>query len=514
MALVGDELHGRQQVVELGAVEGVVKADPAPAGLDAAVPPGDDAAELPGPLVVDAQQLVPVGPRAGAAGPALDAEQVVEEGGDEPRVEIVVAAPPQVERDDADAPRRVRVAQQLDAGVASPARQRLGGHLQLQRLDDLHTDRRLHLECERRLDGLEDTGGARALPRLDVPHEVVVGRADVVHGAAPRDAGGELGVVAPLVEDQHPAAAGAAEELVGGDEDGVEGGLGVAGRVHVDPDVGCRGGVVEKGERVVSMQQAGDLVDGGAHAGDVGGGGEGADAQSPPVGRLLEQGLEVAQVDAAVGGQPHLDDGRQPLAPGDLVRVVLVGTDEDHRLVRPAVGSKGLGTAAEKAVQQVVEQRPAGRRQLDADQLLHAVDRGGGPVAAAYDAPVRAGVDRRLDQRLGLVQQGRRDPPAGVVLGVAVGVEPLKPLQVVLDEVKPPPRGRVVRVDHAPRAERRLHRGVDADDLAAQEAGVDLLSVHGDSLRSAHERHPSAGAGAFLFEYCPLSPENRKSFYL
>ena len=41
----------------------------------------------------------------------------------------------------------------------------------------------------------------------------------------------------------------------------------------------------------------------------------------------------MIQIDTAILGHAHLDHRRQTLPPGDLVGVVLVGTDENDRLM-------------------------------------------------------------------------------------------------------------------------------------------------------------------------------------
>ncbi len=70
----------------------------------------------------------------------------------------------------------------------------------------------------------------------------------------------------------------------------------------------------------------------------------------------------------------------------------------------------------------------------DAEDLLQLVDRAGRARAAGDDAALRAGVDRRLDRALGLVQQPAHAAAGQVVFGVRVGVDALQVLQVALDE--------------------------------------------------------------------------------
>ena len=129
---------------------------------------------------------------------------------------------------------------------------------------------------------------------------------------------------------EHAGGARSADELVRREEDGVLVAVAaVAGRVHVDGDVGSRRGEVPERERAVAVQERrdGDGVRG--DAGDVGRRGEAADAQrAVRVGDELA--LEVREVDVAVGvgvDGDHVGDG---LAPRELVGVVLEGPDEHH----------------------------------------------------------------------------------------------------------------------------------------------------------------------------------------
>ncbi len=249
-------------------------------------------------------------------------------------------------------------------------------------------------------------------------------------------------------------------------------------RIHVDADVRRAGREVEAGVGVVRVQQPRDLVHRRAHAGDVRGRRERADPEAPAVLGLAQQLLEVREVDAAVGGEVHLDDGRESLSPGDFVRVVLVGPDEHDRLARLLVAAEGLVLLGAEELAQLVADRLAGRgRQEHAEDLLQLVDRAGRAGAAGDDAALRARVHRALDRGLRLVQQPAHAAAGQVVLGVRVRVDPLQRLQVALDEHQAAAGGRVVAVDHQPAAERRVERRVDADDLAAEE--LEAPVVHG-----------------------------------
>jgi len=79
----------------------------------------------------------------------------------------------------------------------------------------------------------------------------------VVDGAAAADAGRQFALVQALVEHEHAARAGTAEELVRGQEHCVDrriAAVGVARRVHVDLDVGRARCIVEAGAGVVPVQ--------------------------------------------------------------------------------------------------------------------------------------------------------------------------------------------------------------------------------------------------------------------
>ncbi len=172
----------------------------------------------------------------------------------------------------------------------------------------------------------------------------------------------------------------------------------------------------------------------------------------------------MAEVDLAARVEPHLDRRRQRLAPRQFVRMVFVRTDERD----------GLDLRQHILIEQVAEIAPRGGCQRHADDLLQLVDRARRARAAGNDAALRPRVDRHLDALLGLVQQLAHAAAGDVVLGVGIGVDALQALQVGLDEAQAAPRCRVVAVHHQPLAERRLERRVDADDLLAQESGVEL----------------------------------------
>ncbi len=308
----------------------------------------------------------------------------------------------------------------------------------LPRLDAIDADAPLELDCERGLEYLQHAGRAGLLALLDVADEVLVDRAHVVDRTAAADAGRQVALVHALVEHQHAARARTAEELVRREKHGVDRRVAVrrvALRIHVDPDVGRARREVEAGVGVIRVQQPRDLVHRRAHAGHVRGGGERADPEASPVLGRAQQLLQVREVHAAVGGEVHLDDGRESLPPGDLVRVVLVGADENDRLPRLLVAAEVFEALVPEELAQPLADRLAGRgRQEHAEDLLQLVDRARGTRAAGDDAAVRARVHRALDRALRLVQQPAHAAAGEVVLGVRVRVDTLQRLQVALDE--------------------------------------------------------------------------------
>jgi hypothetical protein len=97
----------------------------------------------------------------------------------------------------------------------------------------------------------------------------------------------------------------------------------------------------------------------------------------------------VGEVEPAVGGEVHLDHRGQPLAPGDLVRVVLVGPDEHDGLPLAEGGERLALVHPEEPDQEVA----GGRGERDAEDLLEPVDRARRAGPAADEPAVRPGVD-------------------------------------------------------------------------------------------------------------------------
>ena len=191
----------------------------------------------------------------------------------------------------------------------------------------------------------------------------------------------------------------------------------------------------------------------------------------------------MVQIDTAVVGERHLDDGNQAFAPGDLIGVMLVGADEHDRLMLLAVAFElRCLLLSQKPLQESFEQCATGGGQLHAHKLLHAVDGAGGTGPTGDDATVRAGIDRLLYAILCLMQDLGGRPSTDIVFGVAVGVELLLAQEIILDKMQRPTGGGVVCIQHQPLPERRLYQVIDADDLFAQVVQIDrgiAQSLHG-----------------------------------
>ena len=87
-------------------------------------------------------------------------------------------------------------------------------------LDGLEADRFLEGEDQSRPDRLHDGGSAALFPVLGVGEVLVVVRVDVAHGAAADDIRHRVGQQL-AADDEHAGRAGAADELVRREEDGV-----------------------------------------------------------------------------------------------------------------------------------------------------------------------------------------------------------------------------------------------------------------------------------------------------
>ena len=322
---------------------------------------------------------------------------------------------------------------------AAQRRHRAPQQFALARLDAFDADAPLQVERERGLQRLQHAGRAGLFALLDVGDEVLVVRAHVIDGAAARDARRQVAAVQPLVEHEHAARARTAEELVRRQEHGVDrrvAAVVVRRRVHVDLDVRRARGEVEAGEGIVGVQQLRDLADRRAHAGDVRGGRERADARAPWYSGACSSCSRCARSMPPSAARLTSTTVASPWRQVTSLLWCSYGPDEHDGLLRLLVTAERFelcrrrGTAR-RCSPTVLARR---RRQRDAQDLLQLVDRAGRAGAAGDDATLRPGVHRALDRALRLVQQPAHAAAGQVVLGVRVGVDALQVLQVALDE--------------------------------------------------------------------------------
>jgi hypothetical protein len=194
----------------------------------------------------------------------------------------------------------------------------------------------------------------------------------------------------------------------------------------------------------VAVQQGRDPVGVGEDAGDVGGGREAAHHQRPPR-QVGEAGLQLGEVELAVGVLADLDHLGGRLAPGQQVGVVLERPDQHHR---PGPGR---------------DRRPPQLQQ--AGQLGH---RPGGPRPAEHDQVLVGTADGLVDQLAGVLAQAGGVAAGPRALGVGVGVARQDLVaDGVLDEVEGLARRGPVGVGDPPRLERPGQRVAVADDPAA-----------------------------------------------
>jgi hypothetical protein len=105
----------------------------------------------------------------------------------------------------------------------------------------------------------------------------------------------------------------------------------------------------------------------------------------------------MGEVEPAVPGELHLDHAGQPLSPGDFVRVVLVGSDEHHRLPRRELAAEfGRTRRTQEPFELAVEQRARGGRQGDAEDLLQLEIAPVAPVPQATTLPCGPALTQRL----------------------------------------------------------------------------------------------------------------------
>ncbi len=255
---------------------------------------------------------------------------------------------------------------------------------------------------------------------------------------------------------QHPGRRRAADELVRREEDRVLVGERVAGgRVHLDVDVGGGGGEVPERERAVLVQQRRDAVGVADDAGDVGGRAERADLQRA-VGELGEPLAQVVEAHPAVGVLADDHDVGDRLAPGHLVRVVLVRADEHHRAL---------------VARDLLAQLPAvleGRGDAQPEHPDQLVDRPGAPRPGEDHHGVVVAVHGVADDAARVLAQPGGLQAGSAALGVGVGVAGQHLVaDEVLEEGQRPTGCRVVGVrDPAPPVGGGHHVVLTDDGLA------------------------------------------------
>ena len=445
--MVGDEQDGAADEVDLLVGVQEVEVHPRPPRLQADIAAHDGPPQLPRLAFVDVEDPVPVRRGARAARPALDPEEVVEESGHEPGMQPG-GADADVEGKNRQAVRGTHSAHQVDAGVAAEDGMHPPRELCLVRGDPLGIEHLLQLHGEGGPQRLQDPGGARLFPGLDVGAVRLALEPDEVHRAAGADRRGEIGAVDGFVEDEHAAAPGPAEELVGREVQRIERGPLVM--THVHSNVRRRGGEIEERQRPVLVEDASHLVDGGGDPRDIRGRGERPDLPPPRPPGVRRLRAEVIQVQEAAGGEIDLHDLGKALPPRHLVGVMLVRADKNDR--RTAAPRRGPG-----------RNRRPGRWKVDAEDLLELVHGRGGPRADRHDLVLGSRVDQALDNGLRIAQALGGERPGSVVLGMRVAVQLEGTEELVLDDCHTPSRCGVIRVGEATPSEWRVQECVAPD---------------------------------------------------
>ncbi len=205
-------------------------------------------------------------------------------------------------------------------------------------LDHRRADCFLELKDEAGADRLDDRRGTGLLAVLDLVVIVVFGGAHVPHGAAARHVGHPVGEQVTSCHE-HAWCARPTDQLVRRNEDGVlVGQIAVGARSHVDRDVGRRRRKVPQRHRTVFVQECRHRHGVGDDARDVGCRRERPDERRS-VGVPDEFAFEMFEADVAVGVLVDDHQVGDRLAPGQLVGMMLVWSDEHHR-ARPRRGSK------------------------------------------------------------------------------------------------------------------------------------------------------------------------------
>ena len=170
--------------------------------------------------------------------------------------------------------------------------------------------------------------------------------------------------------------------------------------------------------------------------------------------RIGERALERVHVDTAITGERNGDHFGQALAPAQLVGMVFIGPDKDHRVALMP------GQAAQRLTR--------GRRHGDTEDFLQLVDRRGRACAAGHKTVAGAGIDRRLDDPLGLAHPGIAGPARRAVFAVGIGIVGGETGNHAFDRGDGAAGGGVVGVKQRTRPERGLQLGPGADEAVAQ----------------------------------------------
>ena len=481
----GHELHRTKGELHVlgGPVPG--ERDPHPARLRADDPGRDEAAEALRGLPGDAEQSVAVGAGAGATGPVLDPEEVVEQRRDE-----VVVQPVHVEGDDGQA-RRVERPVDPDSRVASQALHRRPGQRHVVLPDGGRPHVVLQREGQPGPDVAQDVGSPALLALgepLHVVHLVVAAAGDVVHGAA-TGALGRAGVEEVAVGHQNARPLRPSQELVGRHEDGVEP-LRRVGGVHVDGNVGSPGGVVDEGERALLVEHPGHRAHVGEETVDVGCGREGSGHERPPA-RGTGAAPQVVEVDVPAVVEGHLLHVGDALHPGQHVGVVLVGTDEDDR----TPSRRDEGGEVVLPLERLGDAKPE-----EPHQLVH---RGGGATAGEEDHVVLAGVHRARHGGAGLLAEAVHHPAGRGHGGMGVGVPGAQRVDEALDGLEVAAGGGEIGVVEEARPERGRDPRAPPPLRCPQRRGDTLEIGHGRVLLA----RPARGDKEHPFAPFPMGAE-------
>lgn len=191
--------------------------------------------------------------------------------------------------------------------------------------------------------------------------------------------------------------------------------------------------------------------------------------EAPETQRTIRRGqqgrLERGEVHVPVGVLGDGDHVGQALAPRQLVRVVLEGTDEHDGAFVGRHARRPPVTHVELA------------RDAEPEDLDHPIDRRGRPRTTEEDRVfLGRGADRVPDDGTGVLPEAGGLPPGPGRLRVGVGVpREHEVADGVLDEAQRTTRGGVVGVDHAPRPVGTVDDLVLADDRPAHELeGLEL----------------------------------------